>query len=57
MLKKLTICVNTPKNENEAETEVDCYFLTIIKESEEDFIKCDEIKKYEDEIEKRIDAL
>ena len=44
------------KIETETETEVDCCLLTIIRESEDNMIRCIEIKNDEDEIEKRIDA-
>ena len=44
------------KIETETETEVDCCLLTIIRESEDNIVRCIEIKNDEDEIEKRIEA-
>ena len=47
---------NNIETETETETDVDCCLLTIIRESEDNIVKCIEIKNDEDEIEKRIEA-
>ena len=47
---------NNPNLMDTGEKEIDCCLLTIRQESEADIKKCIEIKKDEDEIEKRTDA-
>ena len=58
-MEDTTYDIKTNNNSNLMDTgekEIDCCLLTIRQESEADIKKCIEIKKDEDEIEKRTDA-